>query len=160
MKIFFLLSVGLVLLFQAVSAQNTFLTAFPLNFRHFRLTPRPRGQTDPPPVVLPSEISVHKNLNGNNNGGKLPFFLELANLHQNSSSSAPLKLSFNGSNFTGPLERLDEILWRLPLTSQLQIFIDQKREEQYTAYHFHWFGVTTSLDREVCLHIAHNNATW
>lgn len=154
MKIFLLLSVSLVLLFQAVSAQNTFPTAFP------RLTPRPRGQTDPPPVVLPSEISVHKNLNSNNNGGKLPFFLELANIHQNSSSSAPLKLSFNGGNFTGPLERLDEILWRLPLTSQLQIFIDRSKEENFTAYHFHWFGVGTSLDREVCLHIAHNNATW
>ncbi|KAH9392318.1 hypothetical protein TYRP_005391 [Tyrophagus putrescentiae] len=136
-----------------ISAQRTFPTAFP------RLTPRPRGQTDPPSIVLPSELSVHKNLNSNNNGAKLPFFLELANLHRNASLSS-LKLSISGGNFTGPLERLDEILWRLPLTSQLQIFIDRSKEENFTAYHFHWFGVGTSLDREVCLHIAHNNATW
>lgn len=96
----------------------------------------------------PSEIVLHDN-----------YVFELANPHR---SGSMLKFSLRGPNITGTPEHRFENDWRIKLSDKTDIYIDKahSQKENNTQYHFHWYGDNSTLDREVCFHYAHNNASW
>ena len=109
------------------------------------LTTHPPTTTHPLPS---SEIVLHANHD-----------FELKNLHR---SGSVLKFSLRGPNITGTPEHRFESTWRIKLSDKTDIFIDKKHSKlaNNTEYHFHWYGEKSTLDREVCFHYAHNNASW
>lgn len=96
----------------------------------------------------PSEIVLHDN-----------HVFELKNPHR---SGSVLKFSLHGPNITRSPEHRFENEWRIKLSDKTDIYIDKadSKKENNTEYHFHWYGDNSTLEREVCFHYAHNNASW